>query len=66
MKGKDNQKPKSPDELTQEEKQRVTLKITKGRFTGGAMVDLHFNGETMTYTQIVKDFADDEPRRRRL
>ena len=66
MKGKDNQKPKSPDELTQEEKQRVTLKITKGRFTGGAVVDLLFNGETMTYTQIVKDFADDEPRRRRL
>jgi replicative DNA helicase len=62
----DNLKPKSPDELTQEEKQRVTLKITKGRFTGGAMVDLLFNGETMTYTQIVKDFADDEPRRRRL
>jgi hypothetical protein len=61
----DNLKPKSPDELTQEEKQRVTLKITKGRFTGGAMVDLLFNGETMTYTQIVKDFADDEPRRRR-
>jgi hypothetical protein len=52
--------------LTQEEKQRVTLKITKGRFTGGAMVDLLFNGETMTYTQIVEDFADDEPRRRRL
>ncbi|MDD3110605.1 MAG: bifunctional DNA primase/helicase [Eubacteriales bacterium] len=50
-------KAKAPDDLTEDEKQCVTLKITKGRFGGaGKCVDLHFNGETMTYTQIITDF----------
>lgn len=51
------QNKKSPDELTKDEKKQVTLKITKGRFGGGGNeVDLIFNGETMTYTQTIKDF----------
>ena len=55
-----------PDELTEEERHYVTLKITKGRFGGtGREVDLYFNGETMTYTQLMKDFVevkeDDDP-----
>jgi len=52
-----NQKGKAPDELTEDEKRKLTLKITKGRFGGGGKsIDLLFNGETMTYTQTVKDF----------
>ena len=51
-------KAKAPEDLTEEEKRRVTLKITKGRFGGAGLgVDLHFNGETMTYTQTVEDFG---------
>jgi len=47
---------KTPDALTPEEKQLVTLKVTKGRFAvPGLEVDLHFNGETMTYTQVYDD-----------
>lgn len=57
---RDGKKGKAPDELTEGEKQRVTLKITKGRFGGGGKgVDLFFNGEIMTYTQTVKDFESD-------
>lgn len=60
---RDGKKGKRPEILTEEEKQKVTLKITKGRFGGGGKtVDLHFNGETMTYRQTVKDF--DGPQRR--
>lgn len=60
------QKRKDPDELTEEERHYVTMKITKGRFGGtGREVDLYFNGETMTYTQLMKDFVevqeDDDP-----
>ena len=47
--------PKSKDELTEEEKRQLTLKVTKGRFAApGASVDLLFNGETMTYTQTAR------------
>lgn len=60
-------KAKSPDDLTEDEKRQVTLKITKGRFGGaGKCVDLHFNGESMTYTQIVTDFNSPSPTQRRL
>lgn len=46
---------KNPDELTQEERQQLTLKVTKGRFaTPGTEVNLLFSGETMTYTQLTK------------
>jgi len=54
---------KSKEDLTPEEMQFVTLKVTKGRFARpGVEVDLHFNGETMTYTQLVSDFRKDEAR----
>lgn len=60
---RDGQKAKSPDDLTSDEKQEITLRVVKGRFGGqGREVDLHFNGETMTYTQITKGFIEvDEP-----
>lgn len=46
-------KGKNADELTPEERQRVTLKVIKSRFAQpGVMVDLFFNGTTMTYNQI--------------
>ena len=52
---RDGIKGKQPDELTPDEKKEITLIIVKGRFGGmGREVDLHFNGETMTYTQTVK------------
>jgi hypothetical protein len=51
-------KGKKPDELTEQERREITLKIVKSRFGGaGRTVDLRFNGETMTYTQTFKDFA---------
>lgn len=60
---RDRQKAKSPDELTPDEKKEITLRVVKGRFGGqGREVDLHFNGETMTYTQTAKEFIEvDEP-----
>lgn len=64
---RDGQKAKSPDDLTNEDRSQITLRIVKGRFGGmGREVDLHFNGETMTYTQTANGFADgliptDEP-----
>lgn len=60
---RDGQKAKSPDDLTDDERKEITLRIVKGRFGGmGREVDLHFNGETMTYTQTAKDFIEvDEP-----
>ena len=60
---RDGIKGKQPDELTTEEKKEITLRIVKGRFGGmGREVDLHFNGETMTYTQTVKGYTvTDEP-----
>lgn len=60
---RDGQKAKSPDDLTDDERKEITLRIVKGRFGGmGREVDLHFNGETMTYTQTCKDFIEvDEP-----
>ena len=46
------------EDLTDEEKKYVTLKILKGRFGGrDTGVDLHFDGATMTYTQVVKNEA---------
>lgn len=59
-KGKDA---KNPDDLTADERKEITLRIVKGRFGGmGREVDLHFNGETMTYTQTCKGFTEvDEP-----
>lgn len=45
---------KKKDELTSEDKAYKTLRITKGRFGGeGTEVDLYFDGESMSYTQIV-------------
>lgn len=56
-KGIRHDKGKSPDDLTQEERKEITLKIVKSRFGGvGRRVDLRFDGETMTYTQLCKDF----------
>ena len=52
--------PKTPDELTKEERRDITLKILKGRGGGtGDYVDLHFDGATMTYTQTAaeRDFT---------
>ena len=46
---------KKPEELEPEERRRVTILIVKGRFGGvGREVDLDFDGETMTYTQLEK------------
>lgn len=60
---RDGKAGKDPDELTQEEKRQVTLRIVKGRFGGaGREVDLVFDGETMTYTQTEK--AEQRPRTR--
>lgn len=56
LKRKDNKQPKNPDELTKEERRDITLKILKGRGGGtGDYVDLHFDGETMTYTQTAAE-----------
>lgn len=52
-------KGKSPDELTAEEKREITLRVVKGRFGGqGREVDLRFDGETMTYTQVAKGYTE--------
>lgn len=59
LKRDDNLKPKAPEDLTEEEKRFVTMKVTKGRFGGaGRFADLHFNGETMTYSQLATDFIE--------
>lgn len=65
---RDGQKAKSPDELTPEEKHYITLRVVKGRFGGsGTDVDLYFNGETMTYTQLATEFNEiDEKRIKRV
>lgn len=56
LKRRGNEPQKSPDELTKEERKNVTLIITKSRFTGDArQVDLRFDGETMSYSQIAKN-----------
>lgn len=60
LKRKD-QKPKNPDDLTEDEHKQVTLRIVKARFGGrGIDVDLRFDGETMTYTQTQKR-TDNKP-----
>lgn len=53
---RNGQPAKSPEELSEEDRKRVTLRVVKARF-GGTMseVDLHFNGGTMTYTQVAKE-----------
>jgi len=57
---------KNKDDLTTEEKRQLTLRITKGRFGGsGTDVNLYFNGETMTYTQMAQDFREEEETRRK-
>lgn len=54
-------KGKNPDDLTEEERREITLKIVKGRFGGtGRRVDLRFDGETMTYTQVFREFEQVE------
>lgn len=60
---RDGQKGKNPDELTERERNEVTLRVVKGRFGGmGREVDLFFSGESMTYSQKAKDFFEvDEP-----
>lgn len=56
---REGQKAKTPEELTKEEQHYITLRVVKGRFGGrGTDVDLYFNGETMTYTQIATDFTE--------
>ena len=56
-KGVVQNKGKIPDDLTEEDRKYITLKIVKGRFGGtGRRVDLLFDGKTMTYTQTFKDF----------
>lgn len=56
---------KAKEQLTPEEMQYITLKVTKGRFTRpGVEVDLLFNGETMTYNQLEKDLQEWEAPRR--
>ena len=73
-KGEVQKKGKSPDDLTEEDRKWITLKIVKGRFGGtGRRVNLRFEGATMTYTQLFDDFTvvdeetpfdDDEPEAR--
>ena len=59
--------PKSKDDLTHEDKAFKTLQITKGRFGGeDTEVDLYFDGETMTFTQISNLTAPTAPNVRRL
>lgn len=56
-------KGKSADELTEEDRQRITLKITKSRFaSAGTKVDLFFRGDIMTYSQI-SNLAYNSPHR---
>ena len=54
---------KDPDELNENERRYITMRIVKGRFGGmGREVDLFFNGETMTMTQMLKGAIEvDEP-----
>lgn len=71
---RDGKAGKDPEDLTPEEKKRVTLRIVKGRFGGiGTDVDLHFDGATMTYTQTAGEFIEtneptpfDEPKQIRI
>lgn len=59
---RDGQKAKSPDELTEDERKGITLRIVKGRFGGmGREVDLYFNGETMTFSQTTAKTASRLP-----
>jgi replicative DNA helicase len=56
---RNGQDKKDPEDLTGEERQRLTLVILKGRFGGvGREVDLQFDGETMTYKQMAQGFSD--------
>lgn len=56
--GAKHDKSKNPDDLSEKERQEITLKIVKSRFGGvGRTVNLRFNGETMTYTQTVNEFS---------
>ena len=51
-------KGKSPDDLRPDERQNITLRVLKGRFGGaGTDIDLHFEGQTMTFTQQDGDFT---------
>ena len=48
-------KGKDKDELTQEERSYLTLKITKSRFgIAGTEVDLYFDGKTMSFAVLAK------------
>lgn len=50
---------KTPDELTPEERKYKTLRITKGRWSApGTEVDLIFDGESMTFTQVAERWED--------
>lgn len=45
-------KPKKPSQLTKAERKDLVLRVVKGRFGGaGTDVDLHFDGDTMTFKQ---------------
>ena len=61
------QERKRKEELDHDDKAFKTLKITKGRFGGeDTEVDLFFNGESMTYTQIQPDRPAAKSTRRRF
>lgn len=64
-----------PEKLTDADRKYITLKIVKGRFGGvGREVDLFFNGETMSFSQLAMDFMevnekspfDDRPKKNRF
>lgn len=57
---RNGEKGKSKDDLTPEDMNYKTLKINKGRFSApGAQVDLFFNGETMTFSQLAPEFYEE-------
>ena len=51
-KRKRRKKPKLPSQLTKAERKDLVLRVVKGRFGGaGTDVDLHFDGDTMTFKE---------------
>lgn len=51
---RNDDKPKKLEDLTPEDRQFLTLKVTKGRFCRpGVYVDLQFRGESMSYYQVM-------------
>lgn len=53
---RNGEKCKTKDMLTQDERQFITLVVTKGRFCAScAEVDLHFDGKTMSFSEVTGD-----------